>query len=64
MTLFDVAVTAAVGAIRAANDAPDGAAANFGRVARSDRVWAWATARWGERFVEAVAPRVWSQQTA
>ena len=59
MTLFDVAVNASVAAILRANDTqPHGVADNFARVARSDRIWAWGTRRWGDRFVVAVAPRV------
>jgi len=27
---------------------------NSARVARSDRIWAWASRRWGDRFVAAV----------
>lgn len=60
MTLFEVAVNASVAAARAANDAPHGVAANFASVARSDRVWTWATNRWGGRFVEAMATRLYA----
>lgn len=60
MTLFDVAVNASATAARAANDAPLGVEDNFARVARSDRIWCWATRRWGERFVAAVATRIYA----
>ncbi len=57
--LFDVAVNASVAAILRASDTGRlGAAANVANVARSDRIWVWATRRWGDRFVAAVAPRV------
>jgi len=62
VTLFDVAVNASVAAIRRATDtAPHGLADNVAHVARSDRIWAWATRRWGDRFVAAVAPRVFAR---
>ncbi len=60
MTLFEVAVNASVAAARAANEAPLGVEDNFARVARSDRIWAWATRRWGERFVAAMATRIFA----
>ena len=60
MTLFEVAVNASVAAARAANDAPHGVEANFACVARSDRIWTWAMNRWGTRFVEAMATRLYA----
>lgn len=60
MTLFEVAVNASVAAARRANTAPLGVDDNFARVARSDRIWAWATGRWGSRFVAAMAARLYA----
>ena len=60
-TLFDIAVNASVAAIRAAagpvlhrGSGPHGVAENRARVDRSDRLWAWASHRWGDRFIAAV----------
>lgn len=60
MTLFEVAINASVAAARAANVAPLGVEDNFARVARSDRIWSWATRRWGDRFVAAMATRIFA----
>lgn len=60
MTLFEVAVNASVAAARDANDAPFGVEENFARVARSDRIWTWAIRRWGDRFIEEMATRIFA----
>ena len=57
--LFELALGAAVAAVRAAGDtAGRGQAGNAADVARSDRIWAWATGRWGERFLAEAAARI------